>query len=247
MVEGENKWVFDDIVIGGVGAASVIDHEMEKQLDVAYLFNTPVHEIAPAASQWQPRVSLMDEQGIWAQIVYPNVVGFGGQQIGGTGDVKLRNMTATIYNDALAEMQANSGNRLFLQAVLPWWDMDFCLTEIDRINSLGLVSVNTSADPQEIGLPDLGEPHWDEMWEKIAGPGLPVNFHIGASASKAPYFHSGPWPTMDDGAKMAIGTATLFLSNGRLIANMIYAGVLERHPDLKIIWSRAASVGCPRF
>jgi len=51
MVEGENKWVFDDIVIGGVGAASVIDHEMEKQLDVAHLFSTPVHEMAPAASQ----------------------------------------------------------------------------------------------------------------------------------------------------------------------------------------------------
>ena len=51
MVEGENKWVFDDIVIGGVGAASVIDHEMEKQLGVAYLFSTPVHEIAQAALQ----------------------------------------------------------------------------------------------------------------------------------------------------------------------------------------------------
>jgi len=101
----------------------------------------------------------MDERGIWAQIVYPNVVGFGGQQIGGTGDVKLRNMTVTIYNDGIAEMQANSGNRLFPQAVLPWWDMDFCLKEIDRIKSLGLVGVNTSADPQENGLPDLGQPH----------------------------------------------------------------------------------------
>ena len=161
--------------------------------------------------------------------------------------MKLRNMTATIYNDAIAEMQANPGNRLFPQAVLPWWDMDFFLKEIDRIKSLGLVGVNTSADPQEIGLPDLGQPHWDEMWEKIAGLGLPVNFHIGASASQASYFHSGPWPTMDDGAKMAIGTAMLFLSNGRLIANMIYAGVLERHPDLKIVSVESGVGWLPSF
>jgi|GEM_PF-6876447 len=31
MVEGENKWVFDNIVIGGVCAASVIDHELQKR------------------------------------------------------------------------------------------------------------------------------------------------------------------------------------------------------------------------
>ncbi len=51
MVEDENKWVFDDIVSGGVGSASVIDHELEGQLVVAYLCSTPVHEIAQAASQ----------------------------------------------------------------------------------------------------------------------------------------------------------------------------------------------------
>ncbi len=47
----------------------------------------------------------------------------------------------------------------------------------------------------------------------------------------------GPLPAMDDGAKMAVGKGQcwLFLSNRRLIANMIEARVLESQPNFKII------------
>ena len=39
-----------------------------------------IDEVTPAASQVGPRLAVMDEMGIWAQIVYPNAVGFGGQE-----------------------------------------------------------------------------------------------------------------------------------------------------------------------
>jgi predicted TIM-barrel fold metal-dependent hydrolase len=234
-VDGSLQWVFDNQPIGNASGCSVVDANMQKQYDWDFLFNTPVHEVAPGASQVAPRLEMMDQQGIWAHIVYPNVVGFGAQQLGGSGDINLRNVTAQIYNDAMAEIQADSGNRLFPQAMIPWWDMEFALQEIDRIRTLGLVGVNTSADPQETGLPDLSDPHWDPMWEKLADAGLPVNFHVGASASQKSYHGTAPWPSLNKGAKNAVGSAMLFLSNGRLIANMIFGGVLERHPTLKVI------------
>ena len=81
------KWVFDGHTISGTGAASVIGADMEKRYDMAYMFGTPVHEVAAGASQVAPRLEMMDAQGIWAHLIYPNTVGFGGQQLGGTGDL----------------------------------------------------------------------------------------------------------------------------------------------------------------
>src|SRR4029078_9856496 len=108
-VDGRQRWVFDGEPIGGVGAASVIGADMEKRYDMAFMFGTPVHEVAAGASQVGQRLELMDAQGIWAHLIYPNTVGFGGQQLGGKGDPVLRNLAVEIYNDAMAEMQEESG------------------------------------------------------------------------------------------------------------------------------------------
>ena len=42
-------------------------------------------------------------------------------------------------------------------ALLPWWDLDASVKEVQRAKDLGLRGVNTNADPQNQGLPDLGE------------------------------------------------------------------------------------------
>ena len=107
--------------------------------------------------------------------------------------------------------------------------------------------MNTNADPQDAGLPDLSQPYWDPMWAALADAGLPVNFHIGASASQITYHGSAPWPSMDAGARMAIGSAMLFLANGRIIANLIYGGVLERHPTLKVVSVESGVGWLPSF
>ena len=63
---------------------------------------------------------MMDALGIHAQIVYPNVVGFGGQRFADVVDPELKLLCATIYNDAMAEIQDESGGRMFPMAMLPW-------------------------------------------------------------------------------------------------------------------------------
>ena len=65
----------------------------------------------------------MDSEGIWAQILYPNVLGFGGQRAA-TLDPELRLLCTLIFNDAMAEIQQESGNRMYPMALMPWWDID---------------------------------------------------------------------------------------------------------------------------
>ena len=234
-IDGKPQWVSDGIVIGPAYAVSVIDPDMNKRLGAEFVFNSTVDQVAAASSTVAPRLKLMDEQGVWAHLVYPNAVGFGGQQLGQIGEPELRNLAATIYNDASAEFQASSGNRLFPMGVLPWWDMDFCLSEVARIKDLGLVGVNMAADPQEHGLPDLSTSHWTPLFRALEEADLPLNFHIGASATQRSFRGSTPWPSLNAEVGLAIGSTMLYLGNARIIANFIFGGIFERHPSLKFV------------
>ena len=107
--------------------------------------------------------------------------------------------------------------------------------ETERIAQLGLRGVNISSDPQLQGLPDLGDPAWDPLWEVCADRGLPVHFHIGASQTSLAWYGTSPWPSMGDDQKLAIGAAMMYLTNARVLANVIYSGLLERNPDLRMV------------
>ena len=72
----------------------------------------------------------MDALGVHAQIMYPNVAGFGNQNFLKSSDDMLRLVSVQIYNDALAEFQDATGQRVFGMALLPWWDLEASVAEI---------------------------------------------------------------------------------------------------------------------
>jgi predicted TIM-barrel fold metal-dependent hydrolase len=183
------------------------------------------------------RLAMMDELGIWAHIVYPNsgIVGFGGSGLASVTDPELRLLCTTIYNDAMAELQEESGQRLFPMAMTPYWDIEAAVAEVRRAHALGLKGINTSSDPQNQGCPDLAERHWDPLWEVCSELGMPVNFHIGASETSSSWFGNSPWPSLDPERKLALGSSMMYLTNARVLANIIYAGILERHPSLHFV------------
>jgi uncharacterized protein len=226
--------VEEDIPLGFAGGASVINKSNQKVRGADFV-HWPLTEVSPAASLVEPRLALMDEVGIWGQVMYPNAVGFGGQRMADIKDPRLRLMILQIWNDAMAEMQEQSGGRIMGMGLVPWWDVDIAVKEVERIHQLGLHGINTNADPQNQGHPDLSEPYYAPMWEACEGLNLPVNFHIGASVSQASYAGTGPWPSLDPDTKLALGSSMLYIGNARVIANFIYSGLLERHPSLKVV------------
>ncbi|MFN8025613.1 MAG: amidohydrolase family protein [Acidimicrobiia bacterium] len=233
-VDGAPMWTIEGNVMGGASGASVIGPDGTKTYGVEFM-GLGIDEVSPAASQVEPRLAVMDAMGIHAQIVYPNAVGFGGQRFANVEDPQLKLMCATIFNDAMAEIQEESGQRMFPMGLLPWWDIDASVKEIERIKGLGLRGVNTNADPHNDGLPDLGEKHWDPVWEACADLGLPVNFHIGASQTSSSWFGSMPWPSFDPERKLALGSLMVMISNFRTLGNLLLSGVFERHPTLNVV------------
>jgi len=236
-IDGATQWVVErDVVLGRAGAGGVVDVNGHKGRSFEGLYEWELEQGHRAGWDLDARMELLDEIGIWAQIVFPGVVGLGGQNLGDlVTDVALRNACLEIFNDANAETQAASGDRLLPMAILPAWDIDACVREVERAKGLGLRGVNLTSDPQDLGSPDLANRAWDPVWEACAGLEMPVHFHIGASLTTMNFFGNYPWESHDDDTKLAIGGALLFIGNARVVVNMICSGMFDRYPALKIV------------
>src|SRR5580700_7406460 len=127
----DKRWVIDeDIFLYNTGAASAVMKDGTKTRGFEYV-TTEFPGISAAAYDVSARVKMMDEQGVHAQIAYPNVLGFSGQNAMKT-DPKLRLMAMQIFNDAMGDFQKDSGNRIFPMPMLPWWDVDESVKELER-------------------------------------------------------------------------------------------------------------------
>ena len=240
-LDGRLVWTIDGDRSMGVGSASSVVYADGRKADGVEFAQWLVSEVHPGCSRVKERLEVMDASGVWAQVVYPNVIGFAGQGRAPAGtklqpvDPELRLVTTQIYNDAMAEMQADSGGRLLPMAVLPWWDIGLALAEAERCVALGMKGVNINSDPQLHGMEDLSGDYWTPLWELCSDKGLPINFHIGASDSSMSWYGESPWPSLNPGQKLTIGGTMMFFSNAKVIANLIVSGLLERFPRLNFV------------
>ena len=233
--DGKRRWWFDDsIPIGLPIASSVVDPDGQKVTGTVF-FDFDNEMVHRASYDAQARVEMLDELGLAAQIMYPNVAGFGNQNFLKSPDDALRLISVEIYNDALAEFQEATSQRVFGMALLPWWDLDAAMREIERCHANGLRGIVTCSNPEEAGLPDMAMPHWDPVWQVCSDLAMPVNFHIGSSKGNLDYYGKAPWPSFGPERRLAVGSANLFMGNARVVGNMIYSGVPERFPNAKFV------------
>ncbi|HET8618509.1 MAG TPA: amidohydrolase family protein, partial [Acidimicrobiales bacterium] len=199
------------------------------------LFEWTTDDVHVGAYDPKVRLGVLDECGIDAQIIFPSTIGLGGQDLGLADDPTLTRLAVEIYNDGMAEIQEESGNRLLPLPLMPAWDVDACVAEAKRTFALGARGVNMTSDPQDLGAPDLANRAWDPLWETCAELELPVHFHIGASVTGMAFYGKYPWDSHGPDTKLAIGGTLLFIGNARVVTNLILSGMFDRHPDLKMV------------
>jgi uncharacterized protein len=234
-VDGKPTWVFDGNPLGPASAGGVIARDGSKESSYKALFEWSHDEVHLGAHDPKVRLGVLDECGIDAQVIFPSTIGLGGQDLGMIDDSALCRLTIEIYNDAMAEIQRESNDRLLPMPLMPAWDVDTCVAEAERVAALGMRGVNMTSDPQDLGAPDLANSAWTPFWDACATLQLPVHFHIGASATAMSFFGKYPWPSHPMNTQLAIGGTLLFIGNARVVTNLILSGVFDRHPDLKVV------------
>jgi uncharacterized protein len=234
-VDGQRMWVFDGHPLGRFSAAGVVGRDGHKESAHKALREWSIDEVHVGAYDPKVRLGVLDECGIDAQIIFPSTIGLGGQDLGLVDDEALCRLAVEIYNDGMAEIQADSGNRLLPLPLMPAWSVDTCVAEARRVAALGARGVNMTSDPHDLGAPDLADPAWDPLWEVCTELGLPVHFHIGASVTGMSFYQKYAWPSHTENTKLALGGTLLFIGNARVVSNLILSGMFDRHPDLKMV------------
>jgi predicted TIM-barrel fold metal-dependent hydrolase len=184
---------------------------------------------------WDARARLdrMDQDGIHAQVLYPNVAMFNAGSIQDTPDPAFQLELVRTYNDYQTEFCSTAPDRLIPVTSLPFWSLEETLTEIERCAAAGHKGIVFSQDPSAFGLPELTDRYWDPMWASAQEKGLPVNFHI-ASGDMTLLSNAGH-PDNGEHANYASMGVSFFMGNARTIAQLICGGICHRFPDLNFV------------
>ncbi|MGA0606650.1 amidohydrolase family protein [Phenylobacterium sp. VNQ135] len=189
-------------------------------------------EADPACWRAEDRLKKMDETGVYAQILYPNVAGFGAGRYLTLNDPELMLLCVQAYNDWVVEWAGIAPKRLIPQMAIPFWDIQASIAEMDRATKLGHKGIVLCGAPQDFNLPKLSDPYWDPFWAAAQERNLPVNFHIGTGDM---WVFDMMHESVGKHASFAAVAPVLFTENIQVIVQLIFGGICHRFPNLKFV------------
>jgi predicted TIM-barrel fold metal-dependent hydrolase len=177
---------------------------------------------------WEPTARLheMQTDGVTAEVLYPS---YAMQLFSTVMDPSVQMACARAYNDWLHEYCSAAPDRLKGVGILPATDLDTALVETRRLAKLGYVDVLIDAHPPASRYYD--DPQWEPLWAELEANGIIASFHL--FAGTAPIFGGE-----EGGGRMKHFLADYTIAPSlleRQLAMMIFAGVLERHPGLRLL------------
>ena len=227
--DGTQRW--------SVGQGSPIAHVgMTATAGVGSFKHPPknYNEMHPGAYDAKARLKYMDQMGIWAMVMYPNVGGFGAQQFLKLNDPELMLTCVQIYNDWQTEWASADSRRLLPITSIPFWDIEAAVNEVRRCAAMGHKGILFTGEPQYFGKPLLGDPHWNPLWEAACDLDLPISFHIGSGdmAEGLARERVKIYGRMAAFTELAVD---IFLRNGVQLNDLLMSGVLVRYPKIKFV------------
>ncbi len=233
--DGYQAWVIEDHIrapIGGLGAVAGRKFEDYSPEPVPGGYG----DIPKAYWDAAERLVVMDQDGIDAEVLFPGLAGFGGGGFFSVKDPELRSACYRAYNDHVVEDWVGIAPERFVgQVSLPLYDIEESVAELKRSHEKGHRSVMFPGDPAGFGFPALADKAWDPLLATIQELDIPLSIHIGGGPPPA-QLATGESP-LRIGAK---GAAEAFIvnslsSNISSMATIMFSGILERFPRLKVV------------
>ena len=190
------------------------------------------------AGGWMPkaRIADMDQDGIDTAIL------FGGGPLG-TSNIELFTASFGAYNNWLADFCAHDPKRFVGVGYIPMQDVDVAIAMMRDCVRRGLKAINIPAFPMKkldslkssesqtmaltgdvTGDRSYADAEFDPFWKAACDLGVPITIHLGGRAVR----FTEPKFFLSDLLMSKFGM-------GEPIAIMIYGGVFQRFPDLKLV------------
>lgn len=226
-VDGVDRWFVGSRDFGSLGG-NVIRADNDKLL--GRLAFPTIDEGHQGAHNVKARLQAMDDMGVYAQICYQNSGVTQAGSLMSLGDNALAETVIRIYNDAAAERQTESGQRLFTLAHLPLWNQAAMEAEARRCLDLGLKGFVLPDTPERLGIPSYLHDYWTPFLEMCADRGAPINFHLNAAIDP----NALTWEGFAFEQTLSVVATMFSIGNAATLGNWIVSGRLDRHPKLKI-------------
>jgi predicted TIM-barrel fold metal-dependent hydrolase len=203
----------------------------------------------------EARLEVLDQDGVAAEVLFPdgitemNAPPFGGGFSMPTEGVvpELQWAGCRAHNRWMAEFVSMAPERRAGLACVPIaWDVAEAVAEIAWARRHGLRGV---IFPVMWGKrAPYHHPRYDPIWAACQDHGLPIHFHSGPSPMED-YF--GPLPPPADAPELP-GAVGIYISevcwwNARPLTFMLWGGVFERFPRLKVAVTEGTAIWVPEY
>jgi predicted TIM-barrel fold metal-dependent hydrolase len=165
----------------------------------------------------------MDAEGVEASLLYTGRAG----ALFGLADTDLFWACMDVYNEWLAEHTRPYARRLIGVPVLPTYLQPEATADyLVKLKEWGCKAVQLPCAPRGVRYNSRA---YDPMWKAIAESGLPLSFHI---ALQLPFSGYG---------SMGANLATILCPYRPLLAQLMFAGIFERFPTLKVVFTEGGA------
>jgi predicted TIM-barrel fold metal-dependent hydrolase len=184
----------------------------------------------------EQRLIDLDNEGIWGEVIYPSL---------GIWTFNIRSPAVVkegvrFLNDWAIEFQRKS-SRFVCAASIPLLDVDDAVAEVERAAGTGFHCGFLPVKPP-IGRPDWQYDEWMPLWEAFADTGMVIGFHIGTEPQnpdrRIGVYHRGPGGAVLNYVETSYG-------GQRAVTQLIACGMLDRHPDVRILVSEGGATWGP--
>ena len=221
-IDGEDRWVINGQVRGYLSLCPAV---MPDRVTLP----TRWDDVPPSVYEAHARLKVMDEDGVDAEVLYPNVAGPSGQSFNGT-DPEYELECVRAYNDFLIEeIYEAAPDRFIPLAIPPYSTIERTVEEVRRAVKRGHKGVILYSTP---ALVHHSDPYWDPLWATAQELEVPVHYHGGAGGPKM--MLDLPPDTDDRRVQAALAGANLGLQ-AQNFANFLISGILDRFPGLTFI------------
>jgi predicted TIM-barrel fold metal-dependent hydrolase len=188
----------------------------------------------PAAYDSKARLAHMDASGIYACVMYPNLLAFVMWAFMTIPDEKLKEACVQAYNDFQSEFADVSPDRFVALTVLPFWDVEASIRELNRCHEMGHRGVLFIGKPHKLGLPKLVDDHWEPLLKEVESRGLSVNFHTAFQEMSEEEFRAqlGRSISRPDYVRT---TALGMIGLAETLSDVLLTDLCVRYPSLKFV------------